>query len=150
MARSAILRSAREEEGFTLIELLIVVVILTTLVLIAVPSYLSLRASASQAAAQSNVRSALPAAESYYQSGATYAGMNLAALQLQAPGVSVSHVVVSTDGNAYCLDASNGGRYAYYVGGDQNIGGDGHGFHTDLGANYTVGVGYLCASVVAG
>src|SRR5438105_5456526 len=94
-------RLAREESGFTLIELLVVIVILGILVAIAVPSYLSFRGNASDAAAKANVRSAIPAAESYYQANSgtatdadasasttAYKGMSLALMQAQAPGVA--------------------------------------------------------------
>jgi len=150
MADKIKMRLAREESGFTLIELLVVIVILGILVAIAVPSYLSFRGNAQQAAAQSNVRSAIPAAEGFYQAGSTYTGMDLAALQQQAPGVTVSDVVISADGNAYCLDAVNGPKEAYYIGGDQNIGGDHKGFATMTGTPAAVTTGDVCASVVAG
>ena len=116
------------EQGFTLIELLVVIVILGILVAIAVPSYLSFRGNAQDAQVTANVRSAIPAAEGYYQIGSTYKLMNLTALQKQAPGTNVTDVQVSLDGAAYCLDAVNGTHGAYYIGGDQNIGGDGNGF----------------------
>jgi type IV pilus assembly protein PilA len=115
------------EKGFTLIELLVVIVILGILVAIAVPSYLSFRGNAQQAAAQANVRSAIPAAEGYYQDPAfgngTYTGLDQAALAKQAPGVDPTvQVHVINGGKAYCLDdqnpATSTGKMAYYIGGD--------------------------------
>jgi type IV pilus assembly protein PilA len=77
------------EDGFTLIELLVVVVVLGVLVGIAVPVYLGFRSHAENTAAASNVRTAIPAAESYYASHAdTYTGMDNTALQRESPHIS--------------------------------------------------------------
>ncbi len=75
------------EEGFTLIELLVVIIILGILVAIAVPAYLSFAGKAKVAAGQSNVRSAIPAAEEYYQDSSAFVPL----------GSTTAHVVNTYD-----------------------------------------------------
>jgi type IV pilus assembly protein PilA len=111
------------EEGFTLIELLVVIIILGILVAIAVPAYLSFTGTAKDAAAKSNIRSAIPAAESYYQNnGDSYTGLTSGAtgtLEGQAPGVSSDvKVAVLNGGDGYCLEDAKGNNQSWdYIGG---------------------------------
>src|SRR5438270_8889907 len=59
-------RLDREDEGFTLIELMVVVLIIAILLAIAIPTFLGARNNANARAAQSNLRNALTAEQTYF------------------------------------------------------------------------------------
>ncbi len=113
-------RLAQEESGFTLIELLIVLVIIGILLAIAVPSYLGFKDRANKTAAQANVRSAVPAVETYYADVGSYAAMALATgtapdatgLKGIDAGISITDPGAKAalqTGTTYCIEASVGG-----------------------------------------
>ncbi len=111
-------RLTRDERGFTLIELLVVIIILGILLAIAIPSYLTFRGRANNAAAQANVRAAVPGMEAYNTDHATgYVGANLAKLQgSYDAGIKNITVRAATLGG-YCIQNTVPGTATYHKSG---------------------------------
>ena len=110
MIESLSRRVSRNERGFTLIELLVVVIILGILTAIAIPSYLSFKGRANDAAAKANVRSVIPDIESFYADNNTYVGMTLDSLKSnydQALDTS-KYNLKSLTATSYCIDSTSG------------------------------------------
>jgi type IV pilus assembly protein PilE len=96
----------RTEDGFTLIELLVVLVVMAILAATAFGFSQGARERASDATAQANIRTAVPAIEAYRADRGNYAGMTLVTLQSQySPGID-GISVVSTGASTYCVSAS--------------------------------------------
>ena len=86
-----------------------VIIIIGILLAIAVPSYLGFQARANAAAAQANVRSAIPAVEAYYADNDTYVGMDITTLQASYDaGLSSTLTVSSAAATTYCVESTVG------------------------------------------
>ncbi len=105
------LREAREREGgFTLIELLVVVIIIAILAAIAIPVFLKQREKGWKSQAESAVKNAATAMETYAaDNGGAYTGATLAKLQTagfrNTSGVVMSEPQVTA--TTYCLEANH-------------------------------------------
>ncbi|HEX2241539.1 MAG TPA: prepilin-type N-terminal cleavage/methylation domain-containing protein [Actinomycetota bacterium] len=98
------------QDGFTLIELLVVILIIAILASLAIPIFLRQRERGWLAAAESSLKDAATAAESYQTRNGNYAG--LSAAELDEEGWNPTDAVeitlyLTADANGFCLEANH-------------------------------------------
>ncbi len=91
------------------------IIIVGILLLIAVPSYLGFKDRAAKSTAKANVRIAVTAISSFYQSNITYVGMNTTTLRIWDAGIPTITYRSSTS-TTYCVSSQSGNWVAYKAG----------------------------------
>jgi prepilin-type N-terminal cleavage/methylation domain-containing protein len=117
---------AGQEDGFTLIELIVVIVIIGILTTVAVVSYLGFGDRASRAAAQANVRTAVPALTAFHTEHSTFVGATLTVLRddydLEIDDSAASNYKVSGQSDSsFCFQDHVGDWYAWTTGPNEPI-----------------------------
>ena len=94
----------------TLLELLVVIIIIGVLLAVAIPSYIGFVGRASTSTAEANLRSVVPAVESYFSDHATYddTSMTVAALRSYNPGLASGVSILSGSDDTYCIKSTYG------------------------------------------
>jgi type IV pilus assembly protein PilA len=117
----AIRKRMQDEKGFTLIELLVVILIIGILAAIAIPSFISQKSKANDAAAKSYVRNLQTAEETYFTDNNTYT-TTFATLKTIEPvladtpaGTDPSIVAVTDITKDYKIGAISKAGVTYYI-----------------------------------
>ncbi len=93
-------------------ELMVVVLIISVLLAIMVPSILGYRLRAADATAQGNLRKVMPSVEAYKQDQATYVGMTPAGLRVTYDSTitAANYTFTGLTGTSYCMQTASGSR----------------------------------------
>lgn len=108
--RARLNTTTTEDDGFTLIELMVVVLIIAILIGIAIPTFLGVRRSAQDRAAQSTLRNALTNAKAIYADSQDYASATPAALNNAETSIAFVDAITSSTGAKTVSTGSTSGE----------------------------------------